>query len=163
MGALTLSPRHGYNLSGVPVRNMLCKTQKGRCLWANMARFGHIYKKAAASSWRLPLKKQRSLQAYRLTVPLCRTKEADRPGLSGEKISLKASAVLFEKILIYKNINRAAYRNNKAWHPLRKAFYPIAVKIADINGSSPESRPYGRFSGLLFGTTAYIPLRKPLC
>ena len=41
-------------------------------------------------------------------------KELIALGYEVKKISLKARTVLFEKILIYKNINRAAYRNNKA-------------------------------------------------
>lgn len=41
-------------------------------------------------------------------------KELIALGYEVKKISLKAQTVLFEKILIYKNINRAAYRNNKA-------------------------------------------------
>lgn len=41
-------------------------------------------------------------------------KELIALGYEVKKISPKARTVLFEKILIYKNINRAAYRNNKA-------------------------------------------------
>lgn len=41
-------------------------------------------------------------------------KELTALGYEVKKISPKARTVLFEKILIYKNINRAAYRNNKA-------------------------------------------------